>query len=235
MAFGWSNVARSPNPEQGHGHGIHGSPKRLQPSTFTTVSGMPGTPKDLGENRFVAHDAVTLGLHGVLPICDLIVGSDEEIQMLGGAANSVAALRNIRARTSATVDLKRGERGCWCFRAPCRMSSKKASLLLASRGGVQRSWRRGRCSWEVICGAGCAISRSNNEKTQQRSALKWPSGQGADTRFIRIGTARPYGNFPAWTPLRRHMHRSCRGRWDSLLRRRRLRTGSSGRDRCSRI
>ena len=118
MAFGWSNVARSPNPEQGHGHGIHGSPKRLQPSTFTTVSGMPGTPKDLGENRFVAHDAVTLGLHGVLPICDLIVGSDEEIQMLGGAANSVAALRNIRARTSATVDLKRGERGCVVFSGP---------------------------------------------------------------------------------------------------------------------
>jgi len=59
-------------------------------------------PKDLGENRFVANEAVTLRLQRVLPLCDLIVGTEEEIRILGGAADTIAALRNIRALTSAT-------------------------------------------------------------------------------------------------------------------------------------
>ena len=72
-------------------------------------------PKDLGENRFVENDAVTLRLQSVLPLCDLIVGTEEEIRILGGADETVAALKNIRARTSATLVCKRGARGCTVF------------------------------------------------------------------------------------------------------------------------
>ena len=72
-------------------------------------------PKDLGENRFVANDAVTLRLQSVLPLCDLIVGTEEEIRILGGSPDTVVALRNIRALTSATLVCKRGAYGCVAF------------------------------------------------------------------------------------------------------------------------
>jgi 5-dehydro-2-deoxygluconokinase len=72
-------------------------------------------PKDRGENRFVANDAVTLRLQSVLSLCDLIVGTEEEIRILGGAADTVAALRNIRALTTATLVCKRGAYGCVAF------------------------------------------------------------------------------------------------------------------------
>jgi 5-dehydro-2-deoxygluconokinase len=72
-------------------------------------------PKDLGENRFVADEAVTQRLQTVLPLCDLIVGTEEEIRILGGAADTVAALKNIRAMTSATLVCKRGAKGCVVF------------------------------------------------------------------------------------------------------------------------
>ena len=71
--------------------------------------------KDLGENRFVANEAVTQRLQTVLPLCNLIVGTEEEIRILGGAADTVAALKNIRVLTSATLVCKRGARGCVVF------------------------------------------------------------------------------------------------------------------------
>src|ERR1700744_6398816 len=46
-------------------------------------------PKDLGENRFVASDAVTRRLQAVLPLCDLVVGTEEEIRILGGALDTM--------------------------------------------------------------------------------------------------------------------------------------------------
>jgi 5-dehydro-2-deoxygluconokinase len=71
--------------------------------------------RDLGENRFVAHDGVTDRLQRVLPLCDLVVGTDEEIRILGGATDTVAALKNIRRHTSATIVCKRGAHGCVVF------------------------------------------------------------------------------------------------------------------------
>jgi 5-dehydro-2-deoxygluconokinase len=71
--------------------------------------------RDLGESRFVANEAVTQRLQSVLPLCDLIVGTEEEIRILGGAADTVAALKLIRALTSATLVCKRSEYGCVAF------------------------------------------------------------------------------------------------------------------------
>ena len=70
------------------------------------------TGKDMGENRFVAHEAVTAKLQEVLPLCDLIVGTEEEIHILGGSTDTLAALRAIRARTDALLVCKRGPLGC---------------------------------------------------------------------------------------------------------------------------
>jgi 5-dehydro-2-deoxygluconokinase len=71
--------------------------------------------RDLGENRFVAHEAVTRRLQNVLPLCDLVVGTEEEIRILGGVEDTLAALKNVRVQTSATLVCKRGAQGCVVF------------------------------------------------------------------------------------------------------------------------
>src|SRR3546814_16053018 len=72
----------------------------------------------MGENRFVAHDAVTARLQQVLPLCDLIVGTEEEIHILGGDTDTIAALRAIRGASDATIVCKRGALGCSAFAGP---------------------------------------------------------------------------------------------------------------------
>jgi 5-dehydro-2-deoxygluconokinase len=74
--------------------------------------------KDLGENRFVANMAVTQRLQSVLPLCDLVVGTEEEIRILGGVEDILAALKIVRAHTSATIVCKRGALGCVVFPGP---------------------------------------------------------------------------------------------------------------------
>jgi 5-dehydro-2-deoxygluconokinase len=71
--------------------------------------------RDMGENRFVANETVTAQLQKVLPNCDLIVGTDEEIHILGGTTDTVAALRAIRAKSQALIILKLGAAGCAAF------------------------------------------------------------------------------------------------------------------------
>lgn len=73
------------------------------------------TARDMGENRFVADAAVTAKLQAFLPLCDLIVGTEEEVHILGGSTDTVEALRNIRSGTNALLVLKRGADGCICF------------------------------------------------------------------------------------------------------------------------
>lgn len=72
-------------------------------------------PKDAGESRFVDSAIVTLATQRVLSRCDLVVGTEEEIHIAGGALETVEALRNIRALTDATLVLKRGPLGCAVF------------------------------------------------------------------------------------------------------------------------
>lgn len=73
------------------------------------------TGKDMGENRFVADAEVTARLQQVLPLCDLVVGTEEEVHILGGSTDTLAALRAIRERTPALLVLKRGPHGCVAF------------------------------------------------------------------------------------------------------------------------
>ena len=73
------------------------------------------TARDLGERRFIEHVAVTETLQSVLPVCDLIVGTEEEIHILGGSTDTTVALRAIRARTDALLVCKRGAEGCSAF------------------------------------------------------------------------------------------------------------------------
>jgi 5-dehydro-2-deoxygluconokinase len=65
-----------------------------------------------GDNRYVAAQAVTGVMQQCLGFCDLIVGTEEEIRIAGGAESTGEALEGIRQRTNAVIVLKRGAAGC---------------------------------------------------------------------------------------------------------------------------
>ena len=139
------------------------------------------TGKDAGDNRFVANRAVTEKLQEVLALCDLIVGTEEEIHILGGTTDTVAALRAIRQGSDALLVCKRGADGCAAFSGPIPDSLDEG---VSARGfkvevfnvlgagdafmaGFLRGWLRGEpvetcCEWGNACGAivvsrhGCA-------------------------------------------------------------------------------
>lgn len=72
-------------------------------------------PRDMGENRFVAHVAVTEVFQRILPMCDLVVGTEEEMHILGGDTDTITALRAVRKRTQAVLVCKLGPKGCAAF------------------------------------------------------------------------------------------------------------------------
>ena len=65
-----------------------------------------------GEERFVASDTVTRRIKSVLGDCDILVGTEEEMQIAGGAGCLLEALRTIRKKSSAVLVVKRGPIGC---------------------------------------------------------------------------------------------------------------------------
>ncbi len=139
------------------------------------------TGPGLGEQRYVASDAVSEQLQTMLADCDLVVGTEEEIRIAGGSGNTLAALRNLRTLTAATLVMKRGPMGCVVFAddIPCAIEQglvgrgfpvEVFNVLGAGdafMAGFLRGWLRGepteRCSaWANACGAlvvsrhGCA-------------------------------------------------------------------------------
>ncbi len=73
------------------------------------------TARDMGEERFVADPRVTATMQQVLPLADLVVGTEQEIHILGGSLDTYAALTAIRRLTTATIVLKRAAAGCIVF------------------------------------------------------------------------------------------------------------------------
>jgi 5-dehydro-2-deoxygluconokinase len=73
------------------------------------------TGRGLGEQRFIASDKVSAHLQSILPDCDLIVGTEEEVHIAGGSTDTIEALRKIRASSKAAIVLKRGAQGCTIF------------------------------------------------------------------------------------------------------------------------
>jgi len=68
-----------------------------------------------GENRYVKSESVTAHLAPILPHCDLIVGTEEELAIAGGSEDTLQTIRNIRAVSQATIVCKRGPMGCVVF------------------------------------------------------------------------------------------------------------------------
>ena len=65
-----------------------------------------------GESRFIASDDVSQHLQTILPYCDVIVGTEEEIHIAGGSEDTITALRQIRKLSDTIIVLKLGPLGC---------------------------------------------------------------------------------------------------------------------------
>ncbi|MFO1149229.1 MAG: 5-dehydro-2-deoxygluconokinase [Alsobacter sp.] len=68
-----------------------------------------------GEERYLRSETVTQHLQEILPSCDLVVGTEEELHAAGGSEDTLQAIRAIRALTDATIVCKRGPMGCVVF------------------------------------------------------------------------------------------------------------------------
>ncbi|WP_340316105.1 bifunctional 5-dehydro-2-deoxygluconokinase/5-dehydro-2-deoxyphosphogluconate aldolase [Rhizorhabdus argentea] len=156
--------------------------------------------KENGEDRFIASAIVTDQLQSVLPLCDLIVGTEEEIHILGGTTDTIAALRTIRAASDALLVCKRGAEGCVAFPGAVPDSLDEGVIgqgfpievfnVLgagdAFMAGFLRGWLRGEsiklcCTYANACGAivvsrhGCAPAEPSwDELRQFLSRSDWP-------------------------------------------------------------
>jgi 5-dehydro-2-deoxygluconokinase len=130
-----------------------------------------------GESRYIASDRVSQHLQPILSDCDLIVGTEEEVKIAGGAEDVLAALRSIRARSKAVIVLKRGPKGCTVFPDGIPDEIDKGIVGLgfpievynvlgagdAFMSGFLRGWLKGEAlntcaTWANACGA-FAVSR----------------------------------------------------------------------------
>jgi 5-dehydro-2-deoxygluconokinase len=68
-----------------------------------------------GETRFKISNAVSLHYQKILPLCDLIIGTEAEILIAGQTHSLKQALINIRSITSSPLVLKSGEQGCCIY------------------------------------------------------------------------------------------------------------------------
>lgn len=68
-----------------------------------------------GEERFIESGLVTDHLLSVVGECDLIVGTEEEFHIAGGATDTISALRKVREHSRAALVCKRGPMGCVIF------------------------------------------------------------------------------------------------------------------------
>ncbi len=74
------------------------------------------TGHGLGEERFVESRDVSAHLQTIVPDCDLVVGTEEEIHIAGGATDTLEACRRLRALApEALIVVKRGPMGCVVF------------------------------------------------------------------------------------------------------------------------
>jgi 5-dehydro-2-deoxygluconokinase len=144
-----------------------------------------------GEERYRESAAVTRRLQAHLPLFDLIVGTEEEHHIAGGATDTLAALRAVRALTPATLVCKRGPMGAVAFEGAIPDSLDDGlsgpgipievfNVLGAGDGffaGLLRGWLRGE-DWPTTlkyanaCGAfavsrhGCAPAYPSWEELQ---------------------------------------------------------------------
>ncbi|MDM0073611.1 5-dehydro-2-deoxygluconokinase [Variovorax sp. J2P1-59] len=162
------------------------------------------TSPGMGEQRFVPSDQVSAHFQTVIPSCDLVVGTEEEIHIAGGSSDTLTAIRRLRSLTAGTIVMKRGPMGCVVFDGaiPDRLDDGLRgpgfavdvyNVLGAGdafMAGFLRGWLKDEplercCTYANACGAlvvsrhGCAPAMASWEELQHFLA------HGSHTRRLR--------------------------------------------------
>ncbi len=149
------------------------------------------TSPGMGEQRFVPSGEVSAHLQTIIGLCDLVVGTEEEIHIAGGSTDTLAALRRLRELSTATLVVKRGPMGCVVFEGAIPDDINKGlqgpgfpvdvyNVLGAGdafMSGFLRGWIRDEpltrcCAYANACGAlvvsrhGCAPAMASWEELQ---------------------------------------------------------------------
>jgi 5-dehydro-2-deoxygluconokinase len=131
-----------------------------------------------GEERYLRSETVTAHLQAIVPDCDLIVGTEEELHIAAGSENTLEALAILRRLSpGALLVCKRGPMGCVVFPGAIPPSLDEGvrgpgfpvevyNVLGAGdafMSGFLRGWLRGEalettCAYANACGA-FAVSR----------------------------------------------------------------------------
>ncbi|KHT51403.1 5-dehydro-2-deoxygluconokinase, partial [Alteromonas macleodii] len=142
-----------------------------------------------GETRFISNETVSSRLQAIIPHCDLIVGTEEEIHIAGGDEDTIIALKNIRRISKATILLKLGPLGCTVIDDEIPSSEKDFDIHFgievdvlnvlgagdAFLSGFLRGWLREQpnsvsCKYANACGAivvsrhGCTPASPSEEE-----------------------------------------------------------------------
>ena len=86
-----------------------------------------------GESRFVASDDVSQHLQTILPHCDVIVGTEEEIHIAGGSEDTITALSKIRQISNSIIVLKLGPLGCTVITSNIPNSTDDFNVIKGNR------------------------------------------------------------------------------------------------------
>ena len=172
-----------------------------------------------GEARYILSSQVQSALRDILPVSDVVVGTEEELRVAMNEDDLQLALQGVREVSCATIVGKRGSKGCEIYPArtdgllgePVRGAGFAVRVLNAIgagdafMSGFLRGWLAGEtwettATWANACGA-IAVSRllcsseypTWNELSyflqQQHSA--GPSGYGSDLSHLHwTGTRR---------------------------------------------
>ncbi|WP_374422234.1 5-dehydro-2-deoxygluconokinase [Chromobacterium sp.] len=171
-----------------------------------------------GETRYIASEEVSAHLQKLLSEFDLIVGTEEEFLIAGGAAELMPALARVRALSRAVLVVKLGPLGCAVIpdAVPARIedafSVAGASVEVmnvlgagdAFLAGFLSAWLRGGdyaecCRRANACGAlvvsrhGCAPAMPTPAELERFLAapMRRPGEDVALSRLHRVSAARP--------------------------------------------
>ena len=131
-----------------------------------------------GDERYMRSDTVTAHLKAIIPECDLVVGTEEELHIAAGSESTLEALRILRRLApGALIVCKRGPMGCVAFPGDIPADIERGvrgpgfpvevyNVLGAGDAflsGFLRGWLRGEtletsCAYANACGA-FAVSR----------------------------------------------------------------------------
>ena len=172
-----------------------------------------------GEERYIRSDSVTQHLQAILPECDLIVGTEEELHAAGGSEDTLAAIRNIRALSKATIVCKRGPMGCVVFPGAIPASIEDGikgpgfpvevyNVLGAGdafMSGFLRGYLRDEpietcCTWANACGAFAVLRLLCSPESPTFAELQFFLKHGSPHRALRHDVAI---NHVHWATTRR--------------------------------